>query len=186
MLDFSITEELNEEFIDPPIICILGDRGSGKTLFMTGLSYLYEKVDNIKIFANYHLKEIPYEYIKFEDIADLPERLRDSVVLLDEVHIGADAYEVFRKRVKGLTKFSTQLRKLNCTLIISTQRFSTVAKRLRNMTNYIIETEKTQQKGVVHCSVFEKATDEFIKEFIYDGRQFYEMYDTNEIIELDE
>jgi hypothetical protein len=174
------------DYINPPIICVLGERGAGKNLFMTAFAYMYDKVDKLSIFSNYHLIGIPYKYITFEDLASLPEYLNNSVVFMDEAHIGADAYEAFRKNVKAITTFSTQLRKRNIIFFWSTQRFNTVAKRLRQMTNYVVEVDKTHITGVINCRIYDRqqpASSSFINEFILDGRKFYNMYDTNEIIE---
>lgn len=175
------------DYIDPPIICVLGERGDGKTLVMTALGYLYLKVDNYVIWSNYHITGYPSRYFNFEELAEFPEDLRDAVVLLDEAHIGADAYEAIFGRVKSITNFITQLRKRNVTLLYSTQRFLTVAKRMRNMTNYTLEVEKTDIKGIIDCMVYDRQLpygDDFIKYFRLDGRQFFNMYNTNEIIEL--
>lgn len=178
-------EEVND-YIEFPIISVLGDRGDGKTLVMTALAWLNQKVAGLKVFANYHLLDIPYTYITFEELANFPEDLEDAIVLLDETHIGVDAYEVFRKNNKAITKFSTQLRKRRIVLLWSTQRFNTVAKRLRQMTNYVLEVEKTNIKGIIQCRVYDRgleASNSFVKEFVLDGRQFFGMYDTNEIID---
>jgi archaellum biogenesis ATPase FlaH len=174
------------DYVNPPIMCVLGDRGDGKTLLMTGLGYLYNKVDGMKVYANYHLIGIPYEYITFEILASFPEDLVNAVVLMDEAHIGADAYEVFRKTVKAITTFATQLRKRNVILIWSTQRFNTVAKRLRQMTNYVLEVQKTNIEGMIDIKVFDRsqpASNSFLNEFIFNGKKYFKMYDTNEIIE---
>jgi len=174
------------DYMKQPIICILGDRGDGKTLVMTALGYLYNKADKMKIYANYHLIGIPYSYTTFDELASFPEDMKNAIVLMDEAHIGADAYEVFKTSVKNITTFTTQLRKRNITLLWSTQRFNQVAKRLRQLTNYILEVSKTNIEGVINCRVFDRAQpeyDQFINEFIIDGRQFYKMYDTNEIID---
>ena len=126
-----------------PIVCILADRGEGKTLLATALAYTYHTVDNLKIIANYTLKGLPFTKMSAEQIAELADDPRDtthndSIVLLDEGHMGADAYEVFHKRTKGITTLATQLRKKRIHLFYTTQRFNTIAKRLRQMTNYII------------------------------------------------
>ena len=181
----SIIDDTPVNYIDPPIVCVLGERGDGKTLVMTALGYLYISVDNLKLFSNYHLYDIPYTFRTFDDVASFPDELRDGVILLDEAHTGLDAFDFFKQRVKDLTVFITQLRKRNLTMIVSTQRFQTLVKRLRRMTNYIIEVNKTKEAGVIQCRTFDLQKEEeesFIKEFMLDGKQFFKMYDTNEII----
>ena len=170
-----------------PISCVLGARGSGKTLFMTSLAYAYHK-EGKKIYANYHLIDIPYKHITFEELAALPAELNDAIVLLDEIQIGADAYEVFKKSNKMITVFATQLRKRKITLYYSTQVFTMVTKRLRQQTNYIIQCDPIQA-GITKISIFDRDKpfmDQYIKTFNFDGRPYFNKYDTNEVITFSE
>jgi hypothetical protein len=171
-----------------PITCILGTRGSGKTLFMTGLAHRYFSKDKCKIYANYHLTKIPYQYITFAELATLPDDLYDAVVFLDEIQVGADSYEIFKKSNKSITTFATQLRKRRITLYYSTQVFTMATKRLRQQTNFIIECHPTSMNGVVDVLIFDRALpfqQQLIKQFEFDGRPFFGAYDTDEVIEFD-
>lgn len=171
-----------------PITCILGVRGSGKTLFMTGLAHRYYLQDGVKIFANYHLKKIPYQYITFKELSTLPDYLYDAVVFLDEIQVGADSYEIFKKSNKAITTFATQLRKRRITLYYSTQVFTMATKRLRQQTNFIIECHPTGNNGLVDILVFDRGLpfqQQLIKEFLFDGRPFFGAYDTDEVIEFE-
>jgi len=177
--------EYDTLFIDPPIIAIVGERGDGKTLFMTALGYLYYEVDGYTIWSNYKIKGYPTKPFTFDDLASFPEDLHDAVILLDEAHVGVDAYQALMKRVKDITDFTTQIRKRNVIFIYSTQRLRTVAKRLRDMTNYYIEMQKTNIKGISDAFVFDLQNEqEMIHMFRFDGRQFFNYYNTRELIEL--
>jgi GTPase SAR1 family protein len=168
-----------------PITCILGTRGSGKTLFMTGLAHRYHEKDKVKVYANFHLTKIPYEYITFSKLATLPEELYDAVVFLDEIQVGADSYEIFKKSNKAITTFATQLRKRRITLYYSTQVFTMATKRLRQQTNFIIECWPTKSNGIIDIMVFDRALpfqQQMIKQFQFDGRKFFACYDTDELI----
>lgn len=168
-----------------PIICILGERGDGKTLTATAIAYMNNHTDKKNVFANYHLSGIPYQYITFKDLTDFPEYLEDSIVIMDEMHIGSDSYEFFSKHVKDITTFITQLRKRSITLIYTTQRFSTIAKRMRDMTNYIIQCTMTDIKGVVNLQVYDRslpANEPPVNDFTFDFRMFFGYYNTKEII----
>ena len=180
--------ELTSDYMNYPIVAFLGDRGDGKTVSMTALAYAYQKL-GANIYANFTLIGIPYTKITFQDLADFPEYLKDGLVLLDEGHIGADAYAFFNSRVKNISKFATQTRKKRLTVFYSTQVLTTVAKRLRTMTNYICECNKTEIKGVTDIYIYDRSllkNSGFVKNIIIDGRPFFGYYDTNEIIELDE
>lgn len=167
-----------------PIVCVLGDRGSGKTLTMTVLGDEYEK-EGLSIFANYTLKGIPYKHIEFKDIVKFPPWLKNGVILLDEGHIGMDAYNFFSRQVKDITTFITQTRKRKLIILYSTQNFTSVAKRLRVMTNYILQCNKTDVLGITRLDVFDRSKHNdkgFLKTIYIDGRENFKNYDTNEII----
>jgi hypothetical protein len=167
-----------------PITALIGRRGSGKTLFMTKLAEEYAS-DGFTIYANYHLTKTPYRPLSFKQLAELPDYLYDAVVLLDEIQIGADSYEIFKPSTKQITKFATQLRKRRITLFYATQDFKMAAKRLRGQTDYIIKFERTSIDGVANLQVFDMGLpilDQCIKTFIFDGRPYFDHYDTDEII----
>ena len=168
-----------------PITCVLGERGSGKTLFMTYLAYHYAKQGK-KIVCNYHLFGIPYTYMKVKEIAELKLEIKDSIVFIDEGQEGADSYSFLRKATQKLTKFATQIRKLKIVMYYSTQVFGQIAKRLRDQTNFIIQMSETTQPGVSQASIFnyrQAYADDLIKKFLFDGREYFKFYDTEEIID---
>jgi len=60
-----------------------------------------------------------------------------------------------------------------------------MAKRLRQMVNYVMECSRTDVVGVVDVKVFDLSlpqSQSFVKEFVFDGRKFFDYYDTNEVI----
>lgn len=168
-----------------PITCILGKRGSYKTCFMTKLAYDYYH-EGKTIISNYHLIGIPYTYMPFSALAQLPESLYNAVVLMDEIQVGADAYEIFARGNKAITKFATQLRKRKITLYYSTQIFTQVTKRLRLQTDYIIQCEEIKQApGYSKISIFDRGlpfNEQKIKELLFNGKPYFSMYDTDEVI----
>ena len=123
--------------MDYAIVGIIGRRGSGKTVFLTKLATEYHN-NNIPIFANFSM-DIPHYEIDFNEIATFPPYLHDCVLLIDEAHVGTDAYQFWNQTVKDITDFITQIRKLHITMYYSTQVFTQVAKRLRDQTDYIFQ-----------------------------------------------
>jgi hypothetical protein len=171
-----------------PITAVLGQRGSGKTLFMTYLAHQYH-AEGKKIFSNFQLKKIPYTPITFSELAKLPEWLYDGVVFLDEIHIGADSYEVFKKSNKMITTFATQLRKRRITLFYSTQVFKMATKRLRDQTNFLMTCDHTQPPGFVKIEVYEYIAyhaHTYIKTITHNLTAFFDAYDTDEVITYSE
>jgi len=170
-----------------PITCVLGERGSGKTLFMTFLAYQYY-LEGKKIFSNYHLKEIPYTYITFKELASLPDEINNAVVFMDEIQIGADSYEIFKRSNKMITVFATQLRKRKITLYYSTQVFTMATKRLRQQTNFIIMCLPMKHPGLVNSEVWEYSgiNTKYLKSINLDLKEFFIHYDTDEVISFSE
>jgi GTPase SAR1 family protein len=171
-----------------PITCILGQRGAGKTLFMTYLAHKYHS-EGKRIFSNFTLKDIPFDYISFEQLAKLPDELTNAIVFLDEIQIGADSYEIFKKSNKMITIFTTQLRKRKITLYYSTQVFGMVTKRMRLQTNYIIEMSNKVKPGYIDANIYEYNTanyQDYIKSIKMDLRGYFNSYDTDEVITFSE
>lgn len=168
-----------------PIVALIGDRGGGKTVTMTAIGKML-KEQGFTIFANYTLIDTDYQHIEFNDIVDFPEYLHDGVILIDEAHIGTDAYAFFTTRVKEITKFATQTRKRRLIFIFATQVFTQTAKRLRNLTNYIVYCNTTEFADIFELKVHNREVENqgYIKTLYLHGAPFYKYYDTNEIIEL--
>ena len=172
--------------MDFPITGIIGDRGSFKTCFMTSLAYAYYK-EGRKIYTNYELFEIPHEKITIAEMKQLPNYLRNSLVIIDEIHIWADAYEFMGKSAKALATFGTQLRKRKVDFFFTTQIFTQVPKRLRDQTNYLILMKKTKDEGIARAVVMDRfARNRVVNAFLFDGRPFYEKYDTDEVITVED
>ena len=167
-----------------PIICILGKRGSGKTTLATDLAIDYAN-EGIKVVANYHLFGIKYTYMSFDEIINGLEDLYDCVLMLDEAHVGADAYQFFRKNTKALTDFVTQIRKRHITMYLTTQVFTSLAKRLREQVNYIIECYPTSSKGWFRYKCFSYETRyevEYLWDIVVDMTHTHKHFNTDEII----
>ena len=172
--------------LEYPTIAFVAAKGDGKTLTMTVLADKYAKA-GMNIYANYHLFGIPYQHIEFNDIVDYPEYFSNGVIFIDEAHVGTDAYAFFSKRVKEITKFTTQTRKRHLIFIYSTQVLTQVAKRLRDLTDYIVYCQELNVKGIIAISIHDRDPDDsFIQSKIVDGRAYFDKYDTDEIIELEE
>lgn len=163
------------------LIGIIGDRGAGKTCLMTALLYI-DYANGHKIVANYHLN-FPSKYMTFEQVADLPPNIKNATLGFDELGIGADSREFFKKRNSGIGKLITQIRKRNCLLYYTVQRLNLIDKRVRQQTDKFILMEKTSTPGISILRLLEGWNAEMIAKTTFDGRRFFDMYDTNEIID---
>lgn len=169
-----------------PIVCILGRRGQGKSLLGVKLADDYDKA-GITIYTNINMS-IPHFTIDFTELASFPEYLHDCVIIIDEVHVGTDAYDFFKSRVRNITDFVTQIRKRRITMYYMTQVWKQPAKRLRNQTDYIFECNKLEYVNKFRVDMFDRfqiEPDDYLGSFIYDGSKYYNMFDTNQLIMLE-
>lgn len=168
-----------------PIIAIMGEMGDGKTLTATALAKIYNDM-GLNIFANYTLYDIPYIPVDFDSLAKFEDWLHDGVVIIDEAHVGIDAYKFFKQKTQNITLFVTQLRKKNLILILTTQRFKMLANRLRIMTSHTFQCSKTEFDNIFQVDVFnitKAPPDDYVRTFFIDGKPIYGLYDTDQIIE---
>ena len=173
------------------IVALLGRRGAGKTLHsMYFLKYYAEQ--GRPIYSNIHLS-IPYKKLHLEMIRTLPDELNNAIVFIDEIHMWADAYKFFSRNSRSLSTLATQLRKRNITLIFTTQFLTQTVKRLRDQVDYLLLLEKYRPfdpkfngwSKVMVLDATAPVGKDFIDEYIFNGTQYFDMYDTNEIV-LDE
>lgn len=177
---------------------ILGDMGSGKTNLMT--RYLYHaSLSGQKVITNYKVN-FRHILMPFSEMAQLGPEIQDAVIGADEFGVGADSYDFLSKDVRGITTLATQLRKRNCRLYYTAQRYSMIARRIRIQTNMFIVmmdmdagimTDKNGKQVVNHkqiCAGRFLATryNEYLEQagdpMVFNGRPYWGKYDTNEII----
>lgn len=170
------------------ISAITGRKGRGKTCLMTYFGYT-DYVSGRKVYANYHTTFA--DYITLKEVAALPDHLRGCTVLLDEVQKGADAREVFKPGNKGINDLATQLRKLDIMLYYTTQKWEYPDKRLREQAEQHIHCETTPEEGIFNLTLYDRTIPSFrdmvleAEEFTFDGRPYFDMYDTDEIISFE-
>jgi hypothetical protein len=167
-----------------PIAAIIGDRGSGKTCFMTFLAVKYHK-EGRKIFTNYTLHNIPHTKITLKQMSELPDELTNAVILMDELHMGVDSYDFMKSSSKAFYTFATQLRKRKVAWYYTTQIFTQVAKRIRNQTDYLITMENTKKEHIFKANVYDRKNfNDLINHFTFDGSDYFDEYDTDEVIQF--
>lgn len=177
----------------------IGKQGSGKTLLITKLLS-----DNIKdhpkrkVFSNYTLFGIDYQPIAFDtsternkdkiNILDTldkdPDFFNGSIMTLDEIHIDLDSLDFMKKNNRRMQKFFSQLRKRKILLLGTTQYLMNVDVRLRRQCLNVFEMKHIKK------DIFEVTTHDIdgyysvpISKYIVDLSDYYDIYDTNEVIE---
>lgn len=176
------------------IVCFIGTVGSGKTLGMTREGYRYY-LRGHKVFSNYALA-FPHERLTAKKLYELIEdkaQLQDCVILLDELHVWLDSRASMRKKQRMITYFILQTRKRNVRLLCSTQHFEQVDKRLRKTTDILVfcrnltnKSSLVSAKGwtVLEQQSFEQYGSNPPKREVYLANKYYELFDTEEIIDF--
>lgn len=121
-----------------------------------------------------------------KEMAELPEELTNAVVLMDELHVGADSYDFMKSSSKAFYMFATQLRKRKVNWYYTTQIFTQVAKRIRMQTDYLITMENTKKEHLFKVNIYDRRKVENVNDpinhFTFDGTDYFEEYNTDEVI----
>ena len=158
------------------LISILGNLGTGKTLF---LAYISTKF-NRKVYSNFELKNKFYEPLKVIDLLNLPNNIE---VFIDEAYTWLESRVSSKALNRYLSYILLQSRKRTINIYITAQLFSTVDLRFREQSNIIILCKKIDNG--FHYKLFNRDNNS-MKAFILPfekAKDFYQVYDTYEIIE---
>lgn len=173
-------------FNDFPRIALIGDTGEGKTTAMTALAVMYYQQGK-KIFSNYELSGVKWQYLDPSDIAELmfqdDSPLYNCVILTDEAHMDLGKFKAFAKSVQDIGDFATQTRKRKIIWIYTTQIFNNLVKTIRDLTTNIIYCEKIQP-DIFKLEIYNRkiANNGYIKTIFLNGAPFYKYFDTEQII----
>ncbi len=181
------------------IVGIIGDRGCGKTLSMAKTVMEMLKKGR-QIYTNFHLnkKHIPKKYHKqlhlidnkfLKDYKDF--KLYKCCLFIDEIYIYIDARMSGSKKNRIWSYFINQTRKRDVDLYFTTQFFRQVEIRLRMNTEFFVFPAKITKKGSTDIYIYNKiyayknnlklvGVENFL------GNDYFDVYDTDEIIALDE
>jgi hypothetical protein len=178
-----------------PIVIEIGEFGSGKTLYgvYLGDRFIKENPDKT-LFSNITLYDIPYVKI---DMADLkkkpfPDHIKNGLIIIDEIQEDSNAYDFMKSGVRNIVKFVSQIRKRGLQLIMITPRLDFIAKKLREITNYIVTLRDTSENGIVRGNWFtvnnysSNFKPVWLRSFKIDLSSYFDKYDTNEIVEESE
>ena len=174
------------------IIAIVGDVGTGKTLFSTILGFLNYLLFERDVLSNYVVK-YPYKNLNIEDIIKFKPKLQNKVILIDEMPVIMDSRRSQKKSNLILSYFFNQTRKRGVLLYYTSQGWKLVDIRLRNRTNYLVVCTNPYKLGkssnpdlfiVEIYKVIGGEIEQQIITFSYYGKPFYNLYDTYEVIDI--
>jgi len=164
------------------IIGIFGEMGKGKTLTAVILGLIY-KQKGYEIYSN--MKNfLDSKYIDdLDDLKDLDINTK-RLLILDEIYVYIDSRNSSTKRNKAYSYLIFQSRKRNFDIIYTAQLYSAVDKRLRNLTNIIIEPEINLEKNILKIKITKTNGTEKVY-IIKNINKYFKYYESNEIIEDD-
>jgi len=183
------------------IIGVEGGLGSGKTILIVRYLYKDDK-KGIPVYANFHLKNIRHKLLDVMEILQMDKSKSDinnMSLAIDEITVFMDCRTSITKMNRLISYFILQTRKRNVTLYYTTQHFGMVDKRLINHTDIRIIAEKIPKykKSLQGDIISDGYYNNYRKYTIYDLRDlknfkwksfklkisdYYEYYDTNEVI----
>lgn len=132
-----------------------------------------DQVDFIKLYKKTYKKEP----LSVDDI------FKDAILIFDELHIVADAYDFLGSSARVLSTFITQVRKRGIIFIGVTQHLNQVVKRIRNHLQYVIDVQKTDMPGISFAETYGgRLGNELLKAQYIDLSPFFHRYDSNQLI----
>jgi hypothetical protein len=122
------------------LIMIDGRLGSGKTIGMSIKALDWANRSNAVLFSNYGLyNSIPFtSFEDFKKVAVQPS----SIICLDESHLDISNRDFNTNSVKFFVNMVFFLRKLRCTLMMTSPLFENVDSKVRDITNLYIHVSK--------------------------------------------
>lgn len=159
------------------LITVLGNLGSGKTLFLVINSY-YSKLPIVSNFKLYFENRIIESF-------DLNKFLRceysDCIILLDEAYNYLESRISISERNRIMSYFLFQSRKKNVIMFLTAQLFSSLDKRYRELSDIVIIAENSEIS--FNYRIYSGSNCNEIAISKQYTKFFYTMYNTNEVIE---
>ena len=126
------------------------------------------------------------ELLNMSFIKDFKEQLYDIALFIDEIYVYIDSRNSVSKRNRVWSYFFNQTRKRGVDLFYSTQFLHQVDKRLRNNTElYIFPSIITHEEEMYIKIKIAKGNMKIFKTFCFKAKEYFNLYDTDEIIDLD-
>jgi ABC-type uncharacterized transport system ATPase subunit len=164
------------------VYIIEGYLGAGKTLCMSILAKYYQERSGCTLYSNYGLKgAIPFTNInQFLDVAVQPS----SILCLDEAHIDLDARNFSTNNVKFFTALLFYLRKMRCTIFLTSPLFENLDTRVRGISN--IYCRATKDKHYFRYTQYDLQSERLLKALKIKKENAFkiasQIYETNSIV----
>lgn len=172
-----------------------GDPRSTKSLRMTMDAVLLHYGENRHILANYHIKKIPYTFVRVPDLIKMIEKTVDGesyALYLDEIQTEVDGRDFFSPKNKKFSHFIAECGKRDIKIRYESKFGSGAELRLRGITDTEIECrairdptnpdKKTNLLMAIYTVTKKKPFRRFTYPLTVDILSFfYRFYDTREL-----
>lgn len=165
-------------------LTVLGDKGSGKTLFMCIIAMMFNSLKK-EFYTNFSMDKELVPYSRDFNIKNLYNNPNVEGIFLDEMHNIADQNSNHTLETQLLVALFTQSRKRNQIIILSSLMFYKLAKDLRHLTNIIVYPEYDIKEDTLKVVFWDFRTDLIAKRTITNVSKFFKYYNTYEIIVSD-
>lgn len=165
------------------LIAVIGEVGSGKTLYMT------RKALSIKrpIYSNYNIKVPNYVPLTILDLLELPTNI---TMFLDEAYTWLESRTSGRKLNRLLSYIIFMSRKINIDVFASAQMFGAIDIRFREQANKLVICRRVKRGFIYHVKR-KVLTRQFkvriiTKTYFFSNKNaeyYYPYYDTLEVID---
>jgi len=172
------------------IVVYIGRRGAGKTLTMVKDAYLYY-LNGYKIISNMEGVEFA-SYMSNEEILKLDKnsKIKNAVLLLDEVQIFFDSRRSMKKENLTFSNFVQQIRKRNILMLCTTQFAGTIDKRLREHTDIVAKPKYFEKYKICRVKYIDVTSTQDEENYgipeekivFYNALEIFGMYKTGEMI----
>jgi hypothetical protein len=184
----------------------IGKQGSGKTALITKfiIDNRTKLNDKTRIFSNYELIGIDYTPCTFnnklerdkgkldvlEQLQKDPKFFNNSIMAFDEIHIYFDSRDWMSENSRIVQVFFSQLRKRRILLFGTTQYIMNFDVKLRRQCMNVFSMKYLGRSDIFEGVIFNVETHDidgvntkFISSYKIDLEDYFQYYDTEEIIE---
>jgi len=170
------------------LVGIFGNLGSAKTLTLTMLTWLYKNVKNAFVACNYR-NDCADLVLSAEEllmqISDIGKEHTIKALFLDELGriLAATAWYTDVNTILG--KIFTESRKKGFDIIYTSQSSMMVDRNVRRITDIVLLPEYNERTTKVKIDTYEMKGLYWMKgeDLDFTGKKYFDLYDTNEIIE---
>ncbi len=171
--------------VESSVLGIHGIRGQGKTLFATYLALHAQETLGAKVFHNGCLTF--GEHVQVEDLISLTDKLKNAVILIDEIQTIQDSYRATGTLSYLFTQMLMQLRKRKLVIIWTSQNLQQLNSRLLFQTDFLCQTkyDKTNEilfwKMISQGTVAPRGLEKIGR--VWRVNRFFKYYDTEQLVD---